>query len=118
MLLKLCFPSFTGKKTSWEKEKMLVTSIFYFSHNVFKRLLFQRRQKVMKIAHADLYTTSNIVYNFEFSTCNTVRLFLGMGPNTRIFENQPNIRIAKSYSIIRFMGEKFHMTEKILPKTV
>ena len=26
-----------------EKEKMLVTSIFFFSHNVFKRLLFQGR---------------------------------------------------------------------------
>ena len=24
----------------------------------------------------------------------------------RIFENRPNIRIAKSYSIIRFIGEK------------
>ena len=29
------------KKPLWEKEKMLVTSIFSFSHNVFKRLLFQ-----------------------------------------------------------------------------
>ena len=28
-----------GRKTLWEKEKMLVTSIFSFSHNVFKRLL-------------------------------------------------------------------------------
>ena len=28
-------------KTLREKEKMLVTSIFSFSHNVFKRLLFQ-----------------------------------------------------------------------------
>ena len=27
----------------WEKEKMLVTSIFSFSHNVFKRLFFQGR---------------------------------------------------------------------------
>ena len=27
---------------------------------------------VMKIALAALYTTSNIVCNFEFSTCNTV----------------------------------------------
>ena len=26
-------------KTLWEKEKMLVTSIFSFSHSVFKRLL-------------------------------------------------------------------------------
>ena len=31
---------------------------------------------VMKIAHAELYTTSNIVCNFEFSTYNTVGLFL------------------------------------------
>ena len=31
---------------------------------------------VMKIAHAELYTTSNIVCNFDFSTCNTVGLFL------------------------------------------
>ena len=31
---------------------------------------------VMKIAHAKLYSTSNIVCNFEFSACNTVGLFL------------------------------------------
>ena len=30
---------------------------------------------VMKIAHGELYTTSNIVCNFEFNTCNTVGLF-------------------------------------------
>ena len=41
-----------------------------------------------------------------------------MGPNTRIFENRPNIGIAKSYLNIRFMGGKFHMTEKIQPQTV
>ena len=29
-----------GQKTLWKKEKMLVTSIFSFSCNVFKRLLF------------------------------------------------------------------------------
>ena len=31
---------------------------------------------VIKIAYAELYTTSNIVCNFEFSTCNTVGLFI------------------------------------------
>ena len=30
--------SFIGQKTLWEKKKMLVTSIFFFSHYVFKRL--------------------------------------------------------------------------------
>ena len=29
----------------WEKEKMLVTSIFSFSHNVFKSLLLQGPKK-------------------------------------------------------------------------
>ena len=34
-----------GLKTLWEKEKMLVTSIFSFSLNVFKRLFTQGRLK-------------------------------------------------------------------------
>ena len=35
-----------GKKTLWEKEKLLVTSNFSFSHSVFKRLVSQGSQKV------------------------------------------------------------------------
>ena len=34
------------EKTLWEKEKLLITSNFSFSHNVFKRLVSQGRQKV------------------------------------------------------------------------
>ena len=30
-----------GDKTPWEKEKLLITSNFSFSHNVFKRLVLQ-----------------------------------------------------------------------------
>ena len=37
---------FDREKTLWDKEKMLVTSIFSFSHHVLKRLLSQTRQKV------------------------------------------------------------------------
>ena len=29
------------EETLWGKEKILVTSIFFFSHNVFKRFLFR-----------------------------------------------------------------------------
>ena len=36
----------TGRKTLWEKEKLLVTSKFSFSHSVFKRLVSQGCQKV------------------------------------------------------------------------
>ena len=31
-------------KTPWEKEKLLVTSNFSFSHSVFKRLVLQTRK--------------------------------------------------------------------------
>ena len=33
-----------GQKTLWEKEKLLVTSNFSFSHNVFKRHVRQTRK--------------------------------------------------------------------------
>ena len=32
-----------GQKTHWEKEKLLSTSNFYFSHCVFKRLVLQKQ---------------------------------------------------------------------------
>ena len=35
-----------SQKTLWEKEKLLVTSNFSFSHSVFKRLVSQGSQKV------------------------------------------------------------------------
>ena len=36
--------SSNGLKTRWEKEKLLVTSNFSFSHSVFKRLVMQTRK--------------------------------------------------------------------------
>ena len=33
-----------GLKTLWEKEKLLVTSNFSFSHSVFNRLVLQTRK--------------------------------------------------------------------------
>ena len=43
-LMKLVESSPNGKKTMWEKEKLLVTSDFSFSHNVFKRHVLQTRK--------------------------------------------------------------------------
>ena len=45
-LTKMAESSPNGYKTLWEKEKLLVTSIFSFSHSAFKRLVSQGRQKV------------------------------------------------------------------------
>ena len=43
-LMKMGESSQNGKKTLWEKEKLLVTSNFSFSHSVFKRPVLQTRK--------------------------------------------------------------------------
>ena len=40
-LMKIAEISTNGWKTLWEKKKLLVTSDFFFSHSVFKRLVLQ-----------------------------------------------------------------------------
>ena len=42
-LMKMAENSQKEQKTSWEKEKLLVTSNFSFSRSVFKRLVLQTR---------------------------------------------------------------------------
>ena len=43
-LMKMAETSPNGLKTLWEKEKLLVTSNFSFSHSVFKRFVLQTRK--------------------------------------------------------------------------
>ena len=47
------------KKKMWEKEKMLVTSIFSFSHNVFK----SPQNKFQNFSHNFILSSGN-AYNF------------------------------------------------------
>ena len=54
-----------GKKTPWEKEKLLVTSNFSFSHSVFKRVVSQGRQKV-SLSGNGLSLTSTFIYLINF----------------------------------------------------
>ena len=67
-------------KTLWEKEKMLVTSIFSFSHNVFKRVFTQGSQKsglcgkeltftleILILTHQHWTAFENIVGKGEFA---------------------------------------------------
>ena len=42
--MKVTESSPNGTKTLWEKEKLLVTSNFSFSHSVFKKVLMQTRK--------------------------------------------------------------------------
>ena len=42
--MKMMESSANGKKTLWEKEKLLVTSNFSFSCSVFERLVLQTRK--------------------------------------------------------------------------
>ena len=60
-----------GRKALWEKEKLLVTSNFFFSHSVFKRLILQTRKnqglfgKEFKVSCLTLYHTIPIFNNLE-----------------------------------------------------
>ena len=68
----------TGRK-HWEKEKLLITSNFSFSHSVLKRLVFQGRQKVSlcgnglkcRLQFVSIWTSvkfCGLVMSWEFDT--------------------------------------------------
>ena len=68
-----------GLKTLWEKEKLLVTSNFSFSHSVFKRLVLQTRKNQglfgkglsikLKCPYLILPCTQMLIYNQHFCGC-------------------------------------------------
>ena len=45
-LMTMAGSSLKGKKTLWEKEKLLIMSNFSFSHSVFKRPVLQTRKNL------------------------------------------------------------------------
>ena len=46
----------TGKKTPWEKEKLLVTSNFSLSHSVLKRLVLKTRKNKGLMSTEDIFS--------------------------------------------------------------
>ena len=73
-----------GQKTLWEKEILLVTSNFSFSHSVFKRLVSQERQKVSLYGNG--LNNENVRYMYLGQLCS--RSFgLGVGLFTKSRNN-------------------------------
>ena len=64
-LLKMADSSPTWKKTPWVKEKLLVSSNFYFSHSVFKRLVPQTHKNKGLLGKGLILST--IVFNLDQS---------------------------------------------------
>ena len=73
---KMMISCLTMQKTLWEKEKMLVTSIFSFSHNIFRSLIYQGISNLglcdkglkVKIDHKTLNS------NFKIVSCHAARI--------------------------------------------
>ena len=73
--IKICLRK--GRKTWWKKEKMLVTSIFSFSHNVFKRgcvvkglsPFFNPRIFSENIKNMKLTISPHIRFSYLFTSC-------------------------------------------------
>ena len=96
------------QKTLWEKEKLLVTSNFSFSHSVFKRLVSQGRQKVSLCGNGLNYSFYILIGNLSFS----VRKFnqheflsiIFMSPFLFLHQLPPNfINFYQSYSVISIL---------------
>ena len=52
----------TGSKTLWEKEKLLITSDFSFSHSVFKRLVLENIVRKEENAASSIFSFSHSVF--------------------------------------------------------
>ena len=65
-----------GSKTLWEKEKLLVTSNFSFSHSVFKRLVMQICEN-QGLFGKGLNTCSIQLHRFHFVVYNKWKGFTG-----------------------------------------
>ena len=100
------------QKTLWEKEKLLITSNFSFSHSVFKRLKVQTRKNqglfgkglkwcirewvnTYKVSKITLYQSTKVL-----KTCKTKGLF-GKG----LTKNNPNTK-KESFENILGKGDK------------
>ena len=63
-----------GKKTLWEKEKLLVTSNFSFSRRVYKRLVLHTGKNQGLFGKGLSYPVlSNAIFCFEVYGVNSVR---------------------------------------------
>ena len=74
MRLECHFLSLERYKTLCEKKEMLVTSIFFFSHNVFKSLLFLKKVKHLtfrKRVFLALITSNGSKIEFKSFNVNT-----------------------------------------------
>ena len=102
-----------GRK-HWEKEKLLVTSNFSFSHSVLKRLVFQGRPKVSLCGNGlmKILTTRNpYVFTIHRATY-TIK-----GDNSKcifFFRITPLFQTKTSSSIKHPIAERWHTHEVLL----
>ena len=77
----------------WEKEKMLVTSIFSFSHNVFKRLFPLRHQNILFCGKGLTFTPQSIVLTTL---------------EKKTYENDGKLKSCSKPSKIYIFGDRHH----------
>ena len=99
--MKMAESSPNGQKTLWEKEKLLITSNFSFSHSVFKRLVLLTRKnwglfgkglsvsicgivwKWVKGRHSDVYNQTKLLKSFITEFINETATKPSMNKNER-----------------------------------
>ena len=72
---------------------------------------------VMKIAHAELYTTGNIVCNFECSTCNIVGFFsLDNNNSVKLTSSREDNSTINGSMVMKIAHAQLHMYTNIMCK--
>ena len=84
-----------GKKTLWENEKMMVTSIFSFSHNVFNP--FPNKSGLQYKPSENTLGKGEIAHNEQFLLFH--RVFYLFGELSAIFVEFEKLSSANSFSL-------------------
>ena len=94
-----------GKKQLWEKDKMLVTSISSFSHNVSKRLLFRVvKELVLYDKELNAFLTEHDTNNISLDECNTILCAYTLYRHLGYYCTHPSISIFLYFAVIRLDG--------------
>ena len=94
-----------GKKTLWEKEKLLVTSNFSFSHSVFKRLVSQGHQRVSLCGNGVI---NDKFHHLSHINCSALILSIHI---KAIINLLPNNKILNKSKLKAFADNKLNFTK-------
>ena len=101
------------KKTMWEKEKLLITSNFSFSHSVFKRLILQTHKtqslfgKGLTLLLKDKILDQSNLEGFEDNKINDLKFELCFGKSRKHCAKNAKMLVTSIFSFSQMLSKGF-----------